>query len=175
LTDERESHAQSRDIPAHSAKSPAARFELPHGVNTIVRVLAELFAANPLEIDDDLLENGPHGRHSTVEAKSLTLVSIASLGRILGVGTYDQMFDQAASDHREASSGESGVVLVPSALCDALVATAELEAAAASWAATEELRRDGWRPEDALPVLQELAELARNRTENQTVWLWWSL
>jgi hypothetical protein len=54
-------------------------------------VLGEFFAARSEDLDEALVEEGPYGRLSTVEAKGLTEVSLATLGEILGVGTYDEL------------------------------------------------------------------------------------
>jgi hypothetical protein len=138
-------------------------------------VLGEFFAARPEDIDEALVANGPYGRLTTVEAKGLSEVSLATLGEILGVGTYDDLVNRIA-EGPQAESGEAGVLTIPSNLRDAFSGEADLDAAASLWVATDELSLDGWRKEDALDVLRELSELARTATtETRELWYWWSL
>jgi hypothetical protein len=49
-------------------------------------VLGELFSAHEVEIDDELLEDGPFERLQTVEAKGWSEVNFATLGEILQLG-----------------------------------------------------------------------------------------
>jgi len=137
-------------------------------------VLGEFFCCDQSEIDETLLANGPADRHPVVTAKGLSPVDIAKLGQILGVGSYHDLFEQSADAHREAESGEAGVVGVPSAVCNALAAASDLSGVAEEWAATEELRLSRWQPSDALSVLTELSRLVQSRAE-KPVWYWWSL
>lgn len=137
-------------------------------------VLGEFFAADPGDVDDTLLDDGPYGRYSTVEAKTVDPVSISTLGEILGVGSYDDLIDEV-SDGRAAPSGEAGLFTVPTKMRDALVAgEQEVAAIAARWAATEELQ--GWQPEEVETVVRELVALAQRAVdESSQVFFWWSL
>ena len=85
----------------------------------------------------------------------------------------EDLFEASADEHQEAESGESGVVGVPAAVCDALVA-ADQPGVAEKWAATEELRLSGWQTSDALDVLTELTRLVQSRA-GKRVWYWWSV
>jgi hypothetical protein len=136
-------------------------------------VLGEFFFCDPGEIDETLLTAGPSGRH-VITAKGLGPVEIATLGEILGAGSYDDLFGLSADAHREAESGESGVVGVPESVCDALVASADLPGVAEQWAATEELQLSRWPSSAALDVLTELSQLVQSRA-GKPVWYWWSL
>jgi hypothetical protein len=137
-------------------------------------VLGEFFAARRDEIDDRLVEEGPHGRFPIVEAK-VSHVAIATLGEILGAGTYDEL--ALAMEGRGAESGEAALFRVPSQVRDRLAATGDdLDSAAVSWASTEELSLDRWSAEAALEVLRALTQLARQgRAEGRELWYWWSL
>jgi hypothetical protein len=137
-------------------------------------VLGEFFVCDRNEIDETLLANGPTGRHTVVAAKGLSPVDIAKLGKILGAGSYDELFELSAEAHREAEGGEAGVVGVPPAVCAALAAASDLTGVAEQWAATEELRLSRWQASDALGVLTDLSRLAQSRAE-KPVWYWWSL
>jgi hypothetical protein len=53
-------------------------------------VLGEFFAARESEVDDELLE-APYVRLQTMEAKGLSEVTLATLGEILGLGSYDDL------------------------------------------------------------------------------------
>jgi hypothetical protein len=67
-------------------------------------MLGEFFAAKEDEIDE-VLDEGPFGRaRPTVEAKTVSSVSIATLGEILGAGSYDDLFERV-----DGASGESGI------------------------------------------------------------------
>jgi len=137
-------------------------------------VLGEFFVCDPTEIDEILLANGPTGLHPLVTAKGLSPVDIAKLGQILGAGSYHDLFELSANAHREAESGEAGVVGVPSSVCDALVAASDLPGIAEQWVATDESRLSRWQTSDALDVLTELSRLVQARAE-KPVWYWWSL
>jgi hypothetical protein len=137
-------------------------------------VLGEFFVCDQNEIDETLLASGPSGRYSVVTANGLGPVEIATLGQILDAGSYHDLFELSADAHREAESGEAGVVGVPSSVCDALAAASDLSGVAERWATTEELRLSRWRSSDALGVLTELSRLVRSRAE-KPVWYWWSL
>ncbi len=123
-------------------------------------MLGEFFAARSEDLDDPLVEEGPYGRLSTVEAKGLTEVSLATLGEILGVGTYDELVERIG-EGTEAESEEAGLLTIPTELRDALAEAKDIDTVAARWAATEELSLDGWRTEDSLEVLRELSAFAR--------------
>jgi hypothetical protein len=82
-------------------------------------VLGEFFAARAEDIDDGLVEDGPYGRLQLVEAKGLTPVSIATLGEILGAGTYDQLVEPI-SEGPAAESEEAGLLTIPTGFRDAL-------------------------------------------------------
>lgn len=138
-------------------------------------MLGEFFAASADEIDDALVEDGPHGRLPTVEAKGLSEVNLATLGEILGVGTYEDLVERAAIG-RDSSSGEAGVLTVPSELRDALASSEDLTEVAKQWAATEELALDHWQAEDAVTVLRDLGRLSRDaREHSRGLWYWWSV
>jgi hypothetical protein len=136
-------------------------------------VLGEFFAARLEDIDEDLVENGPYERLPTVEAKTLSEVTFATLGEILGVGTYDDLVERAAHG-RDAESGESGVLSVPTEIRDALATADDLDAVAERWAATDELEE--WSPEDVRQVLREVRQLAEDaRASDSQLWYWWAL
>ena len=138
-------------------------------------MLGEFFSARAEDIDDALVEGGPYGRLRTVEAKGLTEVSLATLGEILGVGTYDDLVGRIA-EGPQAKSGEAGVLTIPIAFRDRLDGARDLDSVAERWTATEELTLDGWDKGDALEVLRDLSDLAQSATsEERDLWYWWSL
>jgi hypothetical protein len=128
-------------------------------------VLGEFFLCNRDHLDGELLEFGPGNRAPSVGAKGLTPVNIASLGALIGAGSYDANFDQCGKEHYEADRGDSGVWDVPTAVCEALAASGNLETVAERSVATEELRLDGWRLSDGLGVLKPLCELLSHQEE----------
>ena len=138
-------------------------------------MLGEFFAARAEDIDDGLVEHGPYGRLRLVEAKGLTPVSLATLGEILGAGTYDQLVEPI-SEGPAAESEEAGLLTIPTGFRDALAEAKDLDIVAERWAATEELSRDGWSAEESREILGELSALARNAAaESRELWYWWSL
>jgi hypothetical protein len=138
-------------------------------------VLGEFFAARPEDIDDVLVEQGPHGRLPAIAAKGLTAVSLAKLSEIIGAGAYDVLVERIA-EGRQAESGEAGLLTIPTVVRDGLAAAHDLDSVAARWAATEELSLDRWRTQDSLEVLCELRELARDAAvHGRDLWYWWSL
>ena len=138
-------------------------------------MLGEFFAARAEDIDEDLVADGPYGRAQSVEAKGLTEVTIATLGDILGAGSYDSLVERAA-EGRQAAGGEAGFLTVPTEIRDALATVDDLKTVADRWVSTEELTLDGWQAEEALEVLREVRELAREaRAADRELWYWWSL
>ena len=138
-------------------------------------VLGEFFLCSRDDLDQELIGFGPSGRVACVSAKGLTPVNIASLGALLGVGTYNEVFDQCGAEHHEAETGESGVWDVPATVGQALLKSGSLEPVAQQWVATEQLRLDGWRASDGLSVLTQLSHLLSRQEEGQALWYWWSL
>jgi hypothetical protein len=136
-------------------------------------VLGEFFASKADEIDDAFVEGGPYGRRSpTVEAKTISSVSIATLGEILGAGTYDDLFERIEGP--QAASGEAGIDQVPDEVRNALASADDLDAIADRWAATEEMV--DWEPADVREVVRDLSRLARiARDADHHIWFWWSL
>jgi len=137
-------------------------------------VLGEFFAARESEIDDQLLE-APYERLETVEATGLSEVSLARLGEILGLGTYDDLVDHFVLTG-PADNDEVGLYRLPRNFDDALAGLVEVGSAARRWVfdrGTAEGRvagRDGER------VLREVSALARRaRDEQRELWYWWSL
>ena len=138
-------------------------------------MLGEFFAARPEDLDDVLVEEGPHGRLPAIAAKGLTAVSLAKLSEIIGAGAYDALVERIA-EGRKAESGEAGLLTIPTEVRDGLAGAHDLDSVAAQWAATEELSLDRWRAPDSLEVLRELRELAREAAvDGQDRWYWWSL
>ncbi len=138
-------------------------------------MLGEFFAARSEDLDEALVEEGPYGRLSTVEAKGLTEVSLATLGEFLGVGAYDELVERIG-EGAEAESEEAGLLTIPTELRDALAEAKDIDSVAGRWAATEEPSLDGWRTEDSLGVLRELSALAREAVaDGRELWYWWSL
>ena len=138
-------------------------------------MLGEFFAARPEDLDDVLVEEGPHGRLPAIAAKGLTAVSLAKLSEIIGAGAYDALVERIA-EGRKAESGEAGLLTIPTEVRDGLAGAHDLDSVAAQWAATEELSLDRWRAQDSLEVLRELRELAREAAvDGQDLWYWWSL
>jgi hypothetical protein len=135
-------------------------------------MLGEFFAAKEDEIDE-VLDEGPFGRaRPTVEAKTVSSVSIATLGEILGAGSYDDLFERV--DGPQAASGESGIDRVPDEVRDALASADDLDAVADRWAATDEM--DDWQGSDVRDVVRDLAVMAQQaRQTDQQIWFWWSL
>ena len=138
-------------------------------------MLGEFFSARTEDIDEALVERGPLHRFPTVEAKGLTEVSLATLGEILGVGTYDDLVDPMG-EGPQTESGEAGVLKIPTEFRDAVGGRADLDSAAERWVATDELAMDGWQKGDALEVLRDLSALAQSAArEDRNLWYWWSL
>jgi hypothetical protein len=136
-------------------------------------MLGAFFAARTEDLDDRLVEEGPFERLPTIEAKNLSEVTFATLGEIVGVGTYDDLVERATKGP-QAESGEAGVLSVPSEIRDALAEADDLAPVTARWAATEEL--EGFWPDELQDVLRDVSQLARNaRAAGQELWYWWSL
>jgi hypothetical protein len=133
----------------------------------------EFFALASHLIDDDLVEDGPFGRVPTVDAK-VFIVELATLGEILGLGSFDVLVERMEQSHRPAKHGEAALLPVPTELRDALGTLEAVDTVAEQWAATEELA--DWSLEmvrDLLLALRDLASGARNN--GAELWLWSSL
>lgn len=84
----------------------------------------------------------------------MTEINLATLGEIMGVGTYDDLVE-STGEGRQTESGEAGLLTVPRELRDALASADDLEPVAERWGRTEEL--EDWRAEDLRAVLVELS------------------
>ena len=136
----------------------------------------EFFIARAKDVDDALIEDGPVDRYPALEANDVTSVELATLGEILGVGSYDDLvvsFEHAA---RPSASGEAALLEIPTDYRDAVAALDDARTVAAAWAATDELALSGYRAEDAVAVLSAVGELARQaQTDGRELWIWVSL
>jgi hypothetical protein len=136
----------------------------------------EFFALRPEEVDDALIEHGPFGQYQVVEANNLMSVELATLGEILGAGSYDDLVVRLENEGRPSANSEAALLMLPTQFRDALADMHDVEAIAEAWAATEELVMTGYRTEHALLVLRELAPLAREaQTDRRELWIWVSL
>jgi hypothetical protein len=141
------------------------------GGGNVVGVLGEFFAATT--INDTLVEDGPFGRYDTVTAKTVSAVSIATLGVILEIGTYDEV-SELVDQGLLAEHGEMGIDAVPPSLRDALASETDLAGVANRWHDTDEMR--DWPNRDVVQVVTDLAALARRaRSDGMQLWFWWSL
>jgi hypothetical protein len=123
-----------------------------------------------------LIDDGPVGRYPVVEANNLTSVELATLGEILGVGSYDELVVSFEDRGRPSASGEAALLPIPTEYRDAIAALDDGASVAAAWAATEELALSGYRAEDAVDVLSAVGELARQaQTDGRELWIWVSL
>src|SRR3954462_15980451 len=111
-------------------------------------MLGEFFLAHPDEVES-YLESGPDGRTETLTAKTVSDVSIAALGEILGTGTYDELIDRLDAGAHFAPDDESGIFDVPSEISTALTG-ADRADVAAKWLQTEEM--EGWSASEAQEV-----------------------
>jgi hypothetical protein len=138
-------------------------------------MLGEFFAAREDEIDATLVAEGAFERFETIEAKTINSVSIATLGEIVGAGTYDELLDRADEEARQSGDGHSGIDTVLPEVQQALAEAPDLDSVARRWGATDELA-DWWRPDDVLAVVRELADMARRaQADGRRLWFWWSL
>jgi hypothetical protein len=138
-------------------------------------MLGEFFPAREDEINQTLVAEGPFERFETVEAKAVSSVSIATLGEIVGAGTYDELFDRADDEARQSEDGEAGIDAVLPEIQQALAGTTDLDSVARRWAATDELA-DWVPPDNVVEVVRELADLARRaHADGRRLWFWWSL
>lgn len=145
----------------------------PRRSGNVAFVLGEFFAAPTTSIDETLVEDGPFDRFKTVTAKTVSSVSIAALGEILGIGTNDEVYE-LVDQGRIAQHGEAGIDVVPEALRDRLASDDDLARVARRWHDTDEMR--DWRPEDVAEVVTQLAGLARRaQAADEQLWFWWSL
>ena len=134
------------------------------------------FAAHIDDIDDELVEDGPHGRYASVEVKMMDPVKVATLGTIVGAGSYDDLVDKMTDSARDAASGECGLFPVPDAIRDGVVQIEDVDEVVRRWLTTDELRLDQWTNEDTRRLLDELVSLAREaQREGKHLFVWWSL
>jgi hypothetical protein len=147
-----------------------------HPVVATVFPIEGFFAAHEEEIDHALVDEGPHGQVTAFEVKNMTPVEVATLGEILGAGTYSELCDRMVASARDGESGECGLFLVAPEITDRLAAATDLRGVLARWGATDELRASGFEEEDVRYVLEGVQPLAaRARAEGRELWVWWSL
>lgn len=134
------------------------------------------FAAGAHEIDCDVVEYGPGSGFAGVEAKSVTPVEAATLGVILGAGSYEVLVEEMTGTEQENENGENGLFQVCPEIRDCIAAMDDISAVAKRWAETEELVRSRWTEQDAYELLVALRDLAgQARNEDKQLWIWWSL
>ena len=133
-------------------------------------MLGEFFLARPDEVES-FLDDPPFDRTEVVTAKTVSDISIATLGEILGVGSYDELSERIEGGGYFAPDDESGIFPVPRELRDAL-AGADRADVAERWVRTDEMA--GWTPAEALEVLDGLEQLVRDAGDRE-LWFWWSL
>ena len=126
-------------------------------------MLGEFFAAREDDVDETLVAEGPFERFETIEAKTISSVSIATLGEIVGAGTYDELFDRADEEARQSEDGESGIDAVLPELQLALGRAEDLDSVARERLLCAVVdARDGVDPasltEDYVGLAQYLAE-----------------
>jgi hypothetical protein len=137
-------------------------------------MLGEFFAASAADVDEGLVEIGPHGRFATVAANGLSHVPIARLGELLGAGAYDVLVREV--DAQPSTSGEAVLFRIPRSIRDALAVADDIELTSRSWAATDELTLSGWNPALAADLVAQLVALARTaRSTDADLWYWWSM
>ena len=131
--------------------------------------------AHPDEIDDELVEHGPVGR-PTVRIQQMDPVKVATLGAIIGAGSYDELVSAMIAQSRDAESGECGLFPVPTSIRDGLAKLDDAHAVVDAWLETDELRLDRWSKEDTMDLVHRLTQLARRaQTEGEELFVWWSL
>ena len=130
------------------------------------------FAARADQITEAVVEHGPGPEFSAVEAKMMSPVEVASLGEIVGAGSYEQLIALISTSEREGRNGTTGLYFVPGDIGDGLV-QADLETVSGRWAATEEMQ--AWPLDDVRATLTALRDLASAaRSQDKELWVWWS-
>ena len=97
---------------------------------------------------------------SALELKSVDLVKLASLERVLGrvLGSDGRGGPTEMLSHK---AGEAWVLLVPATLVDLLTRASEVAAeVGADWASTRELKDESWTAAEATVAVSQLAALA---------------
>ena len=132
-------------------------------------MLGEFFALRPDEDVSVYIDDGPWERTRTVEAKTLTEISIGTLAELLGVD------EEIGAGHVSGEGDESGAFPLPDRFRDA-VAFGVPDDVVARWAATEEMAADEWTADLARETLTELQSLAREaQGDARSLWFYWSL
>jgi hypothetical protein len=158
-------HARPRRVPSTPTRvsSSATEWVPDEGV----------FAARDDEISPAIVDDGPYRHFPTVEIKQMDPVKMATLGAILGAGTYDELVSQMIESGRDGA-GDCGVFRIPPEVRDGLAGMTGRDEVATRWAATEEL--DRWTNEETTAFLTELAVLAsRAVRDDRQLWVWWEL
>jgi hypothetical protein len=145
-------------------------------------MLTDLIAANAEEADAVLSTQGHATVWSTLEAKTVDHVKLASLAFILrGLPPEDAPVIEYMKQFKEVGTAdEEGpfVYQVPSDLVGLLAAVpaTRFEAFGAAWARTEEAQRDGWTASETTSFLRELSAFAASaQTQSKGMLLWLSL
>jgi hypothetical protein len=135
----------------------------------VCRVLGEFFALRPGEDVGPYIEDGPWERTHTVEAKTLSEVSIGTLAALLGI-------DEEVGEQQVYGEGdESGAFPLPDSFRDAVVSGVP-EDVVVKWAASEEMEADHWTAGLARETLTELQSLARQaQGDGRSLWFYWSV
>jgi hypothetical protein len=137
-------------------------------------ILTDFYVASRSQADDVLA--GKTAKLKKLEGKSIDEVKLASLEKITAktLGAKVKAGDTELLTDQE---GEQWVFLVSPSLVDLLAkAGKDTAAIAKAWAATEELKNDGWRLADVKKLVDALVLLAADaKKSNKDLLLWMSL
>ena len=139
-------------------------------------LLSDFFIATTAEVDAFDINDGPAGSLPTFQAGSVDVVKLTQLQCIIDGSVFGDHLAELGR-MRVRSEGDDGpwVFCVPDVITRTLAEADEsrLQQIASAWALTEEWQLDGGRPEDLIPLLNNVGGLAkRANVENRGLYLW---
>jgi hypothetical protein len=142
-------------------------------------LLSDFFIASTNEIQSLNILQSPGKTFPAVQARAIELVKITKLQCIIDGSVFnDHIKDLDGMIVRSAGDDGPWIILLPNIITKTLLESNETKLAdiGKSWAVTEEWVLDGGKPENIIPLIKNLTNLAKKaQAEKRSIYLWVSL
>jgi hypothetical protein len=142
-------------------------------------LLSDFFIATKAEVDSLDIRVSPAASLPAVQARSVEAVKLTQLQCIIDGSVFsDHLEDLGAMMVKSEGADGPWVFLVPGLIGRTLAESDEhkVRDLAIAWASTDEWNLDGGKPEEIIPLLNNLGGLARRaNAENRELYVWLSL
>ncbi len=139
-------------------------------------LLSDFFVASKSEMDSLDIQQSPAKNLPSVQARRVEVVKVVQLQCIIDGSLFnDHLDDLDNMIVKEASDDGPWVLAVPKIITETLASadSRKIEDIGRSWALTKEWQTDGGNPEDVIPLVKQIGELAkRAQLEVKALYLW---